>query len=98
MVAEFATRRKLIVDGLNALPGISCVMPKGAFYAFPNVTQLPIAGAEFADRMLNEANVAVLAGTAFGQYGSGYIRLSYANSQDNIRKGLERMSDLIDKL
>lgn len=98
MVAEFAARRQLIVDGLNALPGVSCQMPAGAFYAFPNVTELPISSDEFADRMLNEAGVAVLSGTAFGEYGDGYLRLSYANSQDNIRTGLERMGALIDQL
>ncbi len=98
MVSEFDARRQLIVDGLNGLPGISCVDPVGAFYAFPNVTQLPIGASEFASRLMDEAGVAVLAGTAFGEYGAGYIRLSYANSQDNIRKGLERMAGFIDKL
>jgi aspartate/methionine/tyrosine aminotransferase len=95
MVAEFKVRRNQVVDGLNAIPGVSCVMPRGAFYAFPNVSQLPISEGELARRLLDEAGVAVLSGTAFGAYGKGYLRLSYANSQDNIRKALERMADFV---
>ncbi len=91
MVNEFRKRRDLIVDGLNAIPGISCHKPKGAFYVFPNVKKLGMSSKELADYLLNEAGVAVLAGTDFGEYGEGYIRLSYANSQENIKKALERI-------
>jgi aspartate/methionine/tyrosine aminotransferase len=95
MVAEFRARRDLIVAGLNQIPGVECVMPLGAFYAFPNVSRLPIGEGELAKRLLDEAGVAVLSGTAFGSYGKGYLRLSYANSQDNIRKALERMAEFV---
>lgn len=98
MVDEFRKRREVIVKGLNALPGISCIMPKGAFYVFPNVTQVPLSSRELADRILREANVAVLSGTAFGEYGQGYLRLSYANSIANIEEGLERIHTLLRSL
>jgi aspartate aminotransferase len=91
MVEEFRQRRDLIVRGLNEIPGISCRLPRGAFYAFPNVTALGMKSQEFADYLLNEAGVATLAGTGFGEYGEGYIRLSYANSRDNIGTALERI-------
>lgn len=94
MVAEFEKRRDFIVDGLNAIPGITCRKPLGAFYVFPNVTGLGLPSKELADRILNEAGVAVLSGTAFGQYGEGYLRLSYANSIPNIQKALERIDTL----
>ena len=74
--------------GLNELPGVSCVMPRGAFYAFPNVTGTGLGAKELADRLLDRAGVAVLAGTAFGEYGEGYLRLSYANSLENIDAAL----------
>jgi aspartate/methionine/tyrosine aminotransferase len=98
MVAEFRRRRDLIVDGLNRLPGVSCPRPRGAFYAFPNITRTGRPAAEVADRLLNEAGVAVLAGTAFGQYGEGYLRLSYANSEANLRSALDRMRPVFEKL
>jgi aspartate/methionine/tyrosine aminotransferase len=91
MVEEFKKRRDLIVDGLNAIPGISCVQPKGAFYVFPNVKKLGIDCNKLADYLLYEAGVAVLPGTHFGKTGEGYLRLSYANSQENIKKALERI-------
>jgi aspartate/methionine/tyrosine aminotransferase len=91
MVAEFAARRDLVVDGLNALPGVSCLSPRGAFYVFPNVADTPIGADELADRLLEEAGVAVLSGTAFGAHGDGHLRLSYANSQANLTRALERM-------
>jgi len=91
MVAEFKRRRDLLVDGLNTLPGVSCVRPRGAFYVFPNVTGTGRPSAEVAERLLNEAGVAVLSGAAFGEYGEGYLRLSYANSEANLNLALERM-------
>jgi aspartate/methionine/tyrosine aminotransferase len=91
MVDEFRQRRKLIVTGLNAIEGVSCRMPHGAFYVFPNITGTGLTSREVADLLLQEAGVAVLAGTAFGAYGEGYIRLSYANSTANLGRALERM-------
>jgi aspartate/methionine/tyrosine aminotransferase len=95
MVREFRARRQLIVDGLAALPGVSAPMPAGAFYAFPDVSGTGMDGRTFADRMLNEAGVSLLAGTAFGQQGAGCLRVSYANSQANLRGALTRMADLL---
>jgi aspartate/methionine/tyrosine aminotransferase len=91
MIAEFRRRRQVIVDGLNAIPGISCVTPAGAFYAFPNIKGTGMASRDFANLLLNEYGVAALSGTSFGQYGEGYLRLSYANSIENIQKALERI-------
>jgi aspartate aminotransferase len=95
MLAEFRVRRQLVVEGLNAIPGVSCIEPAGAFYAFPNITQTGLASRALQDRLLEEAGVAMLAGTAFGSYGEGYMRLSYANSQDNLREALAIMADLL---
>ena len=92
MQAEFRRRRDAIVAGLNELPGVSCVMPEGAFYAFPNISGTGLRARELADRLLSEAGVAVLAGTAFGEYGEGYLRLSYANSLENIEEALAAMA------
>ncbi|MFL5760024.1 MAG: pyridoxal phosphate-dependent aminotransferase [Thermomicrobiales bacterium] len=91
MVEAFRRRRDLIVDGLNAIDGIICVRPKGAFYVFPNISAMGKSSKEFADFLLNEHGVAAVAGTSFGKYGEGYLRLSYANSEDNLRKALERV-------
>ncbi|HEY8446679.1 MAG TPA: pyridoxal phosphate-dependent aminotransferase [Thermomicrobiales bacterium] len=91
MVDAFRRRRDLIVDGLNAIPGIRCLRPKGAFYVFPNITGTGMTSKQFADHLLNEHGVAALAGTSFGQYGEGYLRLSYANSEENLKKALERI-------
>jgi len=98
MVAEFRRRRDLIVDGLNRLPGVSCRSPRGAFYVFPNVKALRRPSAEIAEILLNEAGVATLGGTAFGEYGEGYLRLSYANSEANLQKALERMRPVLARL
>ncbi|MCC6178002.1 MAG: pyridoxal phosphate-dependent aminotransferase [Chloroflexi bacterium] len=98
MVEEFERRRDFIVDGLNAIPGISCQKPLGAFYVFPNVKALGVTSKELADRLLDEEGVAVLSGTAFGQYGEGYLRLSYANSIPNIARALERMEKVARQL
>ena len=91
MVSEFRRRRDLIVEGLNALPGIRCAEPRGAFYAFPNIVGTGLGSSELADRLLREAGVACLAGNAFGAYGEGYLRLSYATALDRIELALERM-------
>ena len=98
MVDEFKKRRDLIVDGLNAIPGISCLRPKGAFYVFPNVKKLGMDSARLADYLLQKAGVATLAGTDFGKYGEGYLRLAYATSQENIKKALERINTAVAKL
>ncbi len=95
MVAEFKKRRDVIVDGLNSIPGISCLRPHGAFYVFPNVTGTGIDCRELAGNILNEAGVAVLSGTAFGEYGEGYLRLSYANSVENIEEAVRRIRALL---
>ena len=95
MVAEFKRRRDVIVEGLNRLPGVSCRSPRGAFYVFPNITALRRPSAEVAAALLAEAGVAVLGGSAFGAYGEGYLRLSYANSEANIRKALARMESVL---
>jgi aspartate/methionine/tyrosine aminotransferase len=98
MMAEFERRRELVVDGLNALPGVSCRRPRGAFYAFPNVGELPIGAEELATRLLDETGVAVLAGSAFGRVGVDNLRLSYANSRENLSAALVRMRDLLETL
>ena len=98
MVAEFRARRDLIVDGLNAIPGIRCLRPAGAFYVFPDVSGTGLSGAAFADRLLYEAGVSALAGTAFGGVGTDHIRLSYANSQANLRTALERIAAFVGTL
>jgi aspartate/methionine/tyrosine aminotransferase len=91
MVHEYEARRDLIVDGLRSIPGITCRRPQGAFYVFPNIKAFEKKSAELTDLLLGEAGVAVLPGSAFGQYGEGYLRLSYATSRDNITSGLECM-------
>jgi aspartate/methionine/tyrosine aminotransferase len=91
MVEEFRRRRDLVVAGLDALPGVSCRVPAGAFYAFPNVAGAPVGAAELAGRLLEEAGVAVLAGSAFGAAGRDHLRISYANSRANLERALERM-------
>ncbi|WP_246519940.1 pyridoxal phosphate-dependent aminotransferase [Ancylobacter lacus] len=96
MVAEFDRRRQVVVEGLNALPGVSCTLPKGAFYAFPNVTGTGWGSAKaLASALLETAGVATIGGPDFGVHGEGYIRLSYANSEPNIRKALERMGNFL---
>ena len=98
MVTEFRKRRDAIVDGLNAIEGVSCIKPLGAFYVFPNVSQLPLSCQDLSDYLLEDAGVAVLPGTAFGKYGDGYLRLSYANSLENIREALARMDSAISRI
>jgi aspartate/methionine/tyrosine aminotransferase len=96
MLAEFRRRRDAVVEGLNALPGVSCVTPRGAFYAFPNIRGTGEDAKQLADRLLETAGVAVLAGTAFGEHGEGYLRLSYANSLANIEEALAAMRSALD--
>jgi aspartate/methionine/tyrosine aminotransferase len=98
MVAEFKRRRDLFVDGLNRLPGVRCARPRGAFYVFPNITGTGRPSSEVAERLLSEAGVAALSGTAFGQHGEGYLRFSYANSEENLRSALERMRPVFERL
>jgi len=91
MVAEFQRRREVMVSGLNSLPGFRCRQPQGAFYAFPNIREIGQSSAELADHLLEEAGVALLPGSAFGIYGEGYLRLSYATGVEAIREGLARI-------
>jgi len=95
MVAEFRRRRDVIVAGLNDIPGISCVEPQGAFYAFPNITGTGLSAAELQARLLREAGVAALSGTAFGPWGEGFLRLSYANAVANIQAALDAIKFLL---
>jgi aspartate/methionine/tyrosine aminotransferase len=95
MVQELRRRRDVIVDGLRLMPGVTCVRPTGAFYVFPGITGTGLRSGELADRLLNEAGVACLSGTAFGAAGEGHIRLSYANSLQNIQEALRRMKALL---
>ena len=93
MRQAFDDRRKIIVEELNSIPGFSCVMPKGAFYAFANTSGTGLSSRELEDRFLNEAGVACISGTSFGHLGEGYVRFSYANSAENIREGLRRVRE-----
>jgi len=98
MVAEFARRREVMVDGINRLPGIRCHKPAGAFYVFPNITGTGFNEHTLADRLLQEAGVAVLPGTSFGSQGKGYLRLSYASAVDQIQEGLRRFGKLLERV
>ena len=95
MIAEFDKRRKIVTDGLNKLPGVSCIVPKGAFYAFPNVSKTGWKAKPLANALLDEAGVAIIGGPDFGVLGEGYVRLSYANSAENILKALGRMDEFL---
>ncbi len=95
MLGEFDKRRKLVVEGLNKLPGVSCITPKGAFYAFPNVKQTDWKAKPLANALLDEAGMALIGGPDFGILGEGYLRLSYANSAENILRALERMGEFL---
>lgn len=97
MVAEFKKRRDVIVPGLNEIPGITCKKPLGAFYVFPNITGTGTNCRDLSDYLLNEAGVAVLPGTAFGKHGDGYLRLSFANSVQNLNKALDRIAEALEK-
>jgi aspartate/methionine/tyrosine aminotransferase len=95
MVAEFAARRDLVVDGLNAIPGIRCHRPGGAFYVFPDVSGTGLDGDTFAERLLTEAGVCVLPGSAFGSVGRNHIRISYAASRADLAAALERIAAFV---
>ncbi len=98
MVNEFKKRRDIVVEGLNKIKNVHCLVPDGAFYVFPNVARAGLKSAELADRILNEAGVAVLSGTSFGSFGEGFIRISYANSVENINKALGRLRDFFNEI
>ena len=95
MVAEFDRRRKVVVAGLNKLPGVSCATPKGAFYAFPNIKRTGWKAKALASSLLDDAGVAIIGGPDFGILGEGYVRLSYANSTENILRALDRMGEFL---
>jgi aspartate/methionine/tyrosine aminotransferase len=97
MVERYRERRDLIVRGLRELPGVTCLLPQGAFYAFPNITATGMSSEEVADRLLQEAGVALLPGTAFGEHGEGFLRISYANSLENLQEALCRMKDFFER-
>jgi len=97
MLSEFRARRDLIVAGLNELPGVECVNSQGAFYAFPRIADTRCSAGALADLLLDEAGVACLAGTAFGRYGEGHLRFSYANSRQNISLALERIGHTLSR-
>ncbi len=96
MVKVFEHRRNLVVDGLNAIPGVRCKLPQGAFYAFPNIEDTGFNERDLASRLLNEAGVAVLPGTAFGEAGKGFIRLAYTQSEDELKLGLDRIREFVE--
>jgi aspartate/methionine/tyrosine aminotransferase len=98
MVVEFRARRDLVVDGLNAIPGLECRRPLGAFYVFPSIAGTGLSGADLAERLLHEAGVCVLPGTAFGGLGGEHIRISYANSRANLTEALTRIRTLVEPL
>ena len=98
MTGVYQRRRDFLVTGLNELPGVSCQKPQGAFYVFPNVKRLGKTSTELANLLLEQAGVALLPGSSFGKYGEGYLRLSYANSMENIESALHRMQAALDKL
>ncbi|MFW5898525.1 MAG: pyridoxal phosphate-dependent aminotransferase, partial [Candidatus Saliniplasma sp.] len=91
IMGHFTKRRKAIVEGLNEVPGFSCIYPKGAFYVFPNIKETGMKSEELANYMIEEAGVCLLPGTAFGEQGEGFLRLSYASSLDEIEEGIRRM-------
>ncbi|MBT97707.1 MAG: aspartate aminotransferase [Dehalococcoidia bacterium] len=95
MIAEFAIRRRVIADGLRSISGINCPEPEGAFYAFPSIKGTGLTSAAFEEKAMNEAGVALLSGSAFGEYGEGYVRLSYANSQENIKQAIDKLDKMV---
>ncbi|MDG2101025.1 MAG: pyridoxal phosphate-dependent aminotransferase [Dehalococcoidia bacterium] len=98
MMQEFRKRREIVFNGLNSIDGINCRLPLGAFYAFPNISGTGLSSEEFANRALNDYGVALLSGTAFGEFGDNYIRISFANSEDNLSKAIDRLSKMISDL
>ncbi len=95
MREEFMKRRDIIVEGLNSIKGFSCILPLGAFYAFPNITKTGYSSKELCDHLLYKGGVAALSGTAFGDFGEGYLRFSYANSRENIREAMKRIKEVL---
>lgn len=95
MMKEFTIRRDLVVNGLNSLNGVTCQTPKGAFYAFPNISDTGLTSSQAQDIFLDQAGVATIAGTSFGHFGEGYLRFSYANSQENILRAIERIDKIL---
>jgi aspartate/methionine/tyrosine aminotransferase len=98
VIAEYKRRRDVLVNGLNAIPGVHCRTPQGAFYAFPNVMAFEQSSDRLAEYILDEAGVALLSGTSFGKYGEGYLRLCFANSMENIQLALEKLADALGRL
>ena len=98
MVAEFDRRRQYLIPALNEIEGISCVRPQGAFYAFPSIKAIGKSSAEITDFLLEEAKVALIPGSAFGQYGEGYLRIAYSNSLENIQEAVERIKTALGKM
>jgi aspartate/methionine/tyrosine aminotransferase len=95
MREEFMIRRDIIVEGLNSIKGFSCIVPLGAFYAFPNITKTGYNSKELNDHLLYNGGVAALAGTSFGEFGEGYLRFSYANSRENILEAIKRIKKVL---
>ena len=95
MVDEFKRRRNIIVDGLNSIPGFNCAMPKGAFYAFPDISGTGFSSGVLANKLLEDAGVAILAGECFGKYGEGFLRISFANSEKHLNEALSRIEKFI---
>lgn len=98
MKRKYRVRRELVVSGLNAIKNISCLPPKGAFYAFPNISKTGLSSRDFAIRLLQEKRVVVVPGTGFGDGGEGFVRLAYATSEENIREGLKRIKEFVESL
>lgn len=98
MVAAFSERRTYVVPALNGLPGISCVDPGGAFYAFPNIRGTGLGSSALQSRLLEEAGIATISGTSFGAFGEGYLRVSYAASMAQLREAIGRMGELLARL
>jgi len=95
MVREYEARRDMIYEEVNSIPGFSMIKPAATFYAFPNVSKLGVKSSKLAEMLLNEAGVALLPGTSFGAEGEGYLRISFATSRENIRKGMGRIRDFV---
>jgi aminotransferase len=98
MKEQYRRRRQIIVEGLNAIDRISCLAPMGAFYAFPNISKTGLSSREFAIRLLQEKHTVVVPGTGFGEGGEGFVRISYATSEENIREGLKRIAEFVASL
>jgi aspartate aminotransferase len=98
MLKEYETRRNILVDGLNSIKGISCLNPEGAFYVFANIKKTGMTSDEIANYLLDEAGVAVLPGTNFGEFGEGYIRLCYATSKENVINAIKQIKTTVEKI